>query len=152
MGRKKRSEILTEKRGEILTEVTIKEKPEVRLAPPVVKPTKEYRQAICPVCGRSAGLKRVEYPAKGYYSPPATENFWQYTKDFDPNKPFGVIQEVGGGKGHSFRVIGYFNPEDDVDGFFPLVKARLLKAVREWRDKGWITEQELIDLLRSEGA
>lgn len=122
-------------------------KPELKR---VSKPTGEYRQAICPVCGRSAGLKRTNYNQKGYSSSIAVENFWKYTQDFDPDKPFGVIQEVGGGRGRSFRVIGHFNPEDDIDGFFPLVKARLLAAVREWLNKGWIDKEEVADLLIQE--
>lgn len=111
------------------------------------RPTGEYRQAICPVCGRAAGTKRLEYPQKGYYSPVPTENFWSYTQDFDPDKPFGVIQEVGAGKGHSFKVIGHFSPEEDIDGYFPLVKARLLNAVKEWLNKGWLTRDEVAHLL-----
>ena len=41
----------------------------------------EYRQAFCPVCGRAAGKRNGR-------------NFWEYTKDFDPNKPFGVIWDM----------------------------------------------------------
>lgn len=133
------------KRSERRLEVI--EKPKVKPARKVSTPTREYRQAICPVCGRAAGKKRIEYPQKGYYQPVPTENFWEYTKDFDPDKPFGVIQEVGAGKGHSFKVIGHFNPEEDIDGFFPLVKARLLSAVKEWLNKGWLTEEEVAHLL-----
>lgn len=139
MGRKKRSETEV-KQAEAVAAI---EKAEAKPAPKV----REYRQALCPVCGRAAGRKRLEYPKGGYWSPPATENFWEYTQDFDPNKPFGVIQEVGAGKGHSFKVLGYFNPEDDVDGFFPLVKRRLLNAVKEWLDKGWLTKEEVADLI-----
>lgn len=103
-----------------------------------------YRQALCPVCGRGAGLKRVSYPSGSYGADPGeVVNFWAATLGFDPDKPFGVIQEVGGGKGKSFRMLGYFGPEDDPDGFFPLVKARLLAAVAEWLAKGWISAGEL---------
>ena len=70
-------------------------------------------------------------------------NFWAATKGFDPDKPFGVIQEVGGGKGKSFRFLGYFGPGDDPDGYFPLVKGRLLAALGEWIAKGWLTADEV---------
>ncbi|GAI95205.1 unnamed protein product [marine sediment metagenome] len=85
---------------------------------------KEYRQVTCPVCGRAGGLA-----------------FWPYTQHFDPDKPFGVIQEVGLGRGRSFGVIGQLEPADEPETF-ELVKGRLLQAVREWRDKGWINENE----------
>lgn len=110
---------------------------------------KEYRQAFCPVCGVSHGLKRLEYPSRGYWEPPPTMNYWEWIKDRDDGRGidaaehFGVIQEVGGGKGHSFRVLGYFGPEDDQDGYYPLVKARLLCALRRWVQNGWLTTIEI---------
>jgi len=138
----------TRKRSERQTKLKQAGAVEVKVAPtPVSKPTGEYRQALCPVCGRAAGVKRLEYPQGGYWPGRSTQNFWEYTKDFDPDKPFGVIQEVGGGRGHSFKVIGYFNPEDDIDGYYPLIKARLLNAVKEWLNKDWLTKEEVADLL-----
>ena len=86
---------------------------------------KEYRQVTCPVCGRPGGL-----------------NFWPYTRQFTPDKPFGIIQEVGLGRGRCFSVIGQLEPADEPETF-ELVKSRLLQVVREWRDKGWIGENEL---------
>lgn len=107
-----------------------------------------YRQAICPVCGTSHGNVVTERnPGKPYiiYS---RENFWQRTLTFDPNKPFGVIQETTG-RG-SFRFLGYFDPNEDVDGMFPLVKARLLRAVQEWLNKGWLTREEVMQAFNFE--
>lgn len=104
----------------------------------------EYRQAICPVCGRAAGYQVTERVPGKPYMILDRENYWEKIKDFRPDKPFGVIQDVSKGRGKSFGVIGYFNPEDDVDGFFPLVKERLLAAVAEWLKKGWITKEEVL--------
>jgi len=73
-------------------------------------------------------------------------NYWEKTKGFDPDKPFGVIQEALG-RG-TFKFIGHFSPEEDIDGFFPLIKSRLLAATKEWLDKGWITREELEEVLR----
>jgi len=103
-----------------------------RRRPPVKKvrvhpPTGQYRQVLCPVCGRAHGSRA----------------FWERTKDFDPNKPFGVVQEVGRGRGASFAQIGFFEPSEDTEGIFDLVKARLLQAVKEWLDKGWIKPSEV---------
>ena len=101
----------------------------------------EYRQAFCPVCGTAHGTEVTETVPGKLYIKLARRNYWERTKDYDPAKPFGVIQQAEG-RG-SFRLLGYFSPEEDVDGFFPLVKARLLAATKEWMVKGWITREEL---------
>lgn len=147
MPRKKRSEKQT------LAPVPMREKRPAPSAPRIARVAGEYRSAFCPVCGTSHGAKRLEYPQKGYYSPPATQNYWQWIIDrdrergLDKDEPFGVIQEVGMGRGRSFGVIGYFGPEDDPEGFFPLVKGRLLQAVRRWLGNGWLTREELESIL-----
>jgi len=106
----------------------------------------EYRQAICPVCGRSAGTEVIEtVPGKPYIKL-AKRSYWERIKEFDPDKPFGVIQEtVGRG---SFRLIGYFNPEEDKDGYYPLIKLSLLNAIKAWLDKGWLTREELNEAIK----
>lgn len=114
---------------------------------------KEYRQAICPVCGVSHGLKRLRYPQKGEKFTPSDQSYWDWLNQIDEERalgsaqPFGVIQEVGGGKGHSFRVIGHFTPEEDQDGFYPIVKARFLIALKRWLINGWITREEVASLI-----
>lgn len=107
----------------------------------------EYRQALCPVCGSAHGkVATSRVPGK-----PSIKwnfvNYWERIKDFDPDKPFGVIQGVGLGRGRSFKHIGYFSPEEDIDGYFPLVKLRLLNAVKEWLNKGWLSKDEIRDLI-----
>jgi len=106
----------------------------------------EYRQAFCPVCGVAHGTQITETVEGKPYIVLARGNYWARTKDFEPNKPFGVIQETLG-RG-TFRLIGYFQPEDDVDGFFPLVKDRLIQACKEWVDKGWITREEIEEAIK----
>lgn len=105
-----------------------------------------YRQAFCPVCGRAHGTEVTETVPGKKYIVLGRRNFWESTKDFDPDKPFGCIQEtIGRG---TFKLVGYFSPEEDVDGYFPLVKQRLLQAVKEWRDKNWIAHEEIAELLK----
>jgi len=106
-----------------------------------------YRQALCPVCGTAHGMEVTEIIPGKPHMVLNRRNFWERTKDSDPNKPFGVIQEVGRGRGRSFKIKGYFSPREDEDGFFPLIKERLLQAVKEWLAKGWITEEEVRELL-----
>lgn len=104
------------------------------------------RQAICPICGTSHGITVTETVPGKKYIKLKRGNYWERTKDFDPDKPFGVIQETFG-RG-TFKLIGYFSPEEDQDGFFPLVKARLLQATKEWLAKGWITKDEVEEIIK----
>ena len=116
-------------------------------------PASVYRSVFCPVCGVSHGRKILEYPSK-YFELPVTENFWEWLQKrseelgYEEEAPFGVIQEVGRGRGHGFKVVGYFGPEDDVDGVFPLVKERLLRVVKNWLQRGWLKREELMEILR----
>lgn len=151
MPRKKRSE----KQAEV-DRLAAPERPrKAALAPRVARAAGEYRSAFCPVCGVVHGRKRLEYPKtkNGYYSPPATQNYWEWISDrdkergLDKDEPFGIIQEVGMGRGRSFAVVGYFGPEDDND-FYPLVKARLLQAVRRWLQNGWLSKEEVESVLQ----
>ena len=100
----------------------------------------EVRQAFCPVCGVSHGTKVTETVEGKPYIVLARGNFWE-KKNWDSNKPFGSIQETLG-RG-TFKFLGYFQPEEDIDGYYPLVKDRLLSACKEWIDKGWLTREEL---------
>lgn len=104
-----------------------------------------YRQAICPVCGTSHGVEVTETVRGKPYIKLKRRNYWERVKDYDPDKPFGVIQETTG-RG-SFKLVGHFSPEEDEDGFFPLVKGRLLQALKEWVDKRWIARGEVDEIL-----
>ena len=46
------------------------------------------------------------------------------------------------------RLLGYFSPEEDTDGYFPLVKQALLNAMKDWVDKGWISRAEIDSTLK----
>jgi len=105
----------------------------------------EYRQALCPVCGTAHGVEVTQTVRGKPYIKLKRRNYWERVKDYDPDKPFGVIQETTG-RG-SFKLLGYFSPAEDVDNFFPLIKARLLQAVKEWHNKHWITTEEIQSLL-----
>ncbi|MCK4786918.1 MAG: hypothetical protein KAV87_24385 [Desulfobacteraceae bacterium] len=118
---KKRSE----KQAEVGKLAAPERRREVTLTPRIARAAGEYRSVHCPQCGLAHSLR-----------------FWGYTTGFDPDKPFGIIQETGLGKGRSFRVVGHLMPEDEPETF-QLVKARLLQAVTEWRDKGWISNEEI---------
>lgn len=100
--------------------------------PPAVaakRPTRrgrEYTQVFCPCCGRAQG--QLE--------------FWERTLKYDPQKPFGVVQDVGQGRGRSFQVVRYIGP-GDLPEHFDVVKRRLVQTVGEWVGKGWLTLAEV---------
>lgn len=145
------------KRSERLAQAQTAQAPEKR-RPARASSTggKQYRAAFCPVCGMSHGTKRQAHPGKGYYHPAPTDNFWEWLiardqeRGLGADEPFGIIQEIGQGRGRSFRVIGYFKPEEDQDGYFPLVKRRLLDALQCWLSKGWLSPEEVSLAMPSE--
>lgn len=105
--------------------------------------TKIY-EAFCPVCFLSHGIRGKHDPEHRYVII-EKHNFWADTVNSDPDKPFGVIKEsLGRGTMH---FIGYFSPEEDPAGYFPFIKARLLQACSEWITKGWITKEEVQNML-----
>lgn len=107
----------------------------------------EYHQAFCPVCGRAAGTQVINKSSDGV--PIIRQNFWEIGGFFDIDKPFGVIQDIGGRAGRG-EVLGYFSPEEDQSGFFPLVKERMLRAMAKWVKRGWITRAEISAAIKEE--
>ncbi len=112
---------------------------------------KEVRSAFCPVCGRAAGQrKKVKATGgTGYYLAADTESFWDWLNSQYPegSAQFGVVQAVGQGRGKSFKVVRYFSPAEDQDGYYPAIKKRLLMALRTWLQRGWLTDGEMAAVL-----
>lgn len=113
-------------------------RPEPAVAPPT-RVTERIYGALCPVCGKTIIDRAVKV---GYVSVGRTPYF--ETIDWDPNKPFGV-SFAAGGKG-SFKDREYIGPEDAPE-LFEQVKKRFLDALGEWLGKGWITEEEVREVL-----
>lgn len=101
----------------------------------------QVRQAFCPVCGLAHGSRVRLRDETNPNLVLLRSNFWKDDEFFAEDKPFGVIQDMAG-RGKS-EVVGYFSPDEDTEGFFPLVKKRLLGAIAKWVRLGWITRAEL---------
>ncbi len=102
----------------------------------------EWREAFCPMCGRTMGKKTVyRQPGKPYFGIVRQENRWESTKEFTGEKPFGVVKSSEG-RG-SLKFERYYGIDEDQEGYFPLMKARLLAVIGEWLEKGWITQEEV---------
>ena len=106
----------------------------------------EWREAFCVLCGRTMG-KRTHYrqPGKPYFGVESEENLWDKTKEFTGEKPFGVIKSSEG-RG-SMQLVRYYGVEEDKDGYFPAMKARLLAVIGEWIAKGWLTTAEVAKIV-----
>jgi len=91
-------------------------------------------------------IYKIANPLTGLYDSPSL-----YANP-KTGRPFAIIQESFGYKG--MRQVGEVRDPAELMDFkldngmgipspFVLVKRRLVKAVREWMDKGWITRDDL---------
>jgi hypothetical protein len=94
------------------------------------------------MCGTSHGTRVTDRVEGKRWLVLDSENYWLKPLAFDPDKPFGIIQEAAG-RG-SLQVVGHFSPEDDPSGSFQLIKKRLLQMVTQWISKGWLTSAEVL--------
>lgn len=102
----------------------------------------EWREPFCPMCGRTMG-KRTTYkvPGKPYFGIESQVNRWAETQEFTGDKPFGVIKSSEGRGTMKFE--RYYDIDEDSEGYFPLMKARLLVVLSEWLDKKWLSKAEV---------
>ena len=91
----------------------------------------QWREAFCVLCGLTVG-NRIMGKVLSYH---------------DNQKPFGVIKESKG-RG-TMKFLGYYGVEEDVDGFFPIMKTRFLQVVGEWLERKWITREEILQAMAS---
>ena len=105
----------------------------------------EWREALCPMCGTSHGMVNITIRGKPWIKV-GQENYWEKTKDFDPEKSFGVIK-ASEGRG-TMRLVRYYGINEDKEGYFNFMKARLLNIMKEWLAKGWITKEEIKEAMK----
>ncbi|MBA7465025.1 hypothetical protein ES707_00186 [subsurface metagenome] len=106
----------------------------------------EWREAFCPLCGRTMGKRTIyNIPGKPYFGIERQDNLWEKTREFTGAKPFGVVKSSEG-KG-SMQFERYYGLEEDEEGYFPLMKARLLNIISEWLDKEWLSMEELKSII-----
>ena len=114
---------------------------EVVVPKPVVRerPTKFTLYALRPVCGKTLTDRAVKLGGVTVGKTPYFE-----TIEWDKNKPFGVAIATGG-RG-SFTEWHHIS-EKDAPELFEGLKGRLLQALQEWLDKGWIERAEVKELV-----
>ena len=106
----------------------------------------EWREAFCPVCGRTMGMRNIFIDPKRYWTKTGMENKWKDTLAFTGDKPFGVVKSSEG-RG-TLKTERYYDIDEDAEGYFPLMKARLLAVIKEWLDKDWVTREEVEEAIK----
>ena len=101
---------------------------------------REGREAFCFLCGRTMGKKNITIKGKPWMKT-GEENMWEKTQDFT-QKPFGVIKSSEGRGTMAF--VRYYGIEEDKEGYFPFIKARLLVVIGEFLTRGWLTREEVL--------
>lgn len=135
MGRRKRSEKAVEGAGVAAGKQVARRKPA-----PAPMPAGESLQAFCPVCGKMV----MDRAVKVKYMTLETVPYFQ-SIEWDPDKPFGVAKSIAG-RG-SFKDWRYIQPEEAPE-LFEGMKGRLLQAVSEWLAKGWVSQAEVMELIK----
>lgn len=90
---------------------------------------------LCPICGHSIQDRAIKVGHITVEKRPYFE-----TIDWDPDKPFGIAYPAGGRS--SYKDWQHIGPEKAPE-LFAALKGRFLQAIKEWREKGWITAEDL---------
>lgn len=93
--------------------------------------------AFCPTCGMP---RRMKPGGKIAWGNPRHPLEHRQHLGVSVVKPRPGVYESG----------GYFEPGEDPKGCFEQVKEQLLAGLKAWYDKGWVTEEDLATIQRSE--
>jgi len=112
--------------------------PAVRPVTTTTAPAGKIFRAFCPVCGKSISDRRTVLRQGSVTL--ETQPYFESIQ-WDEDKPFGTML-LAAGRG-SFTQWDYINP-DDAPELFEAVRVRLIQAVREWINKGWLEREEIL--------
>ncbi len=102
----------------------------------------KWKECFCPLCGRTMGMRTVlRAPGKPYMGIARRENKWEERGEYTGEEHFGVVRSSEG-RG-TLKTERYYEIDEDVEGFFPPMKARLLAIIGQWKDKGLLTREEV---------
>lgn len=109
---------------------------------------REWREPFCVLCGRTMGIRNITPDGKPWIKL-GEVNRWKETLNFTGDKPFGVIKSSEGRGTMKFE--RYYDINEDAEGYFPLIKQRLLNVITEWVEKRWLTKAEVRQVLKRGG-
>ena len=99
---------------------------------------KEWREPFCPVCGRGVGKRNITPPGKPWIKL-GDENYWEKLRPYN-TFPFGLVKQSEGKS--SMKILREYSLDEDQEGYYPLIKERLLGVMKVWVERGWITAEE----------
>lgn len=105
---------------------------------------KEWREAICPVCGTSHGMVGIPLPDKPYIKI-GKESYWERLQRNIGPEHFGTVKSSKG-RG-TMQFVRYYERDEDQEGFFPMIKARVFHTIQRGIAEGWWTPEEIRGLL-----
>ena len=104
---------------------------------------KEWREPYCPVCGRGVGKRTIlAVPGKAW-TKIGERNYWAGLEPYD-DFPFGLIKKSEG-RG-SLEIVREYSIDEDEEGYFPLIKGRLINVLEVWLKRGWLTVEDIASL------
>ena len=106
----------------------------------------EWKESFCWLCGRTMGMGNVYSDPDKPWTKVGQENRWAATQEYNGDKPFGVVKSSTG-RG-SMQFVRYYDIDEDSEGYFPLMKQRLLAVIGECLEKGWITREEVETVIK----
>jgi hypothetical protein len=95
------------------------------------------------------GKKNIYMDPKRPWTKTGEENRWEATQEFTGDKPFGVVK-ASEGRG-TMRLVRYYDIDEDKEGYFPLMRERLLNIISEWVSKGWLSIEDINNKIASSG-
>ena len=106
----------------------------------------EWKEAFCVLCGRTMGKRTIyRIPGKPSFGIERQDNLWEQTAGFTGDKPFGIVKSSEGRGTMKFE--RYYDIDEDIEGYFPAMKARLLAVVKEWLEKDWLDAEDIQKML-----
>lgn len=132
-----------------------------------INSSKVYVEVLCPVCGRAMGKIIVAKRASGREGMEIKKEMWQLKsktgeeievkesyldyleKRWDIDKEeWGFIRDCSGGRGSGFPIVGWLKKKEDAPDLFEKLKQQLLRGIAWWVNRGWITEEEILETIK----
>lgn len=107
---------------------------------------KEWHDPFCPMCRRNMGKKNILIEPNKPWTKTGEENLWEKAALWEGETHFGVVKSSDGHG--SMKMVRYYDVDEDTEGYFPFMKAQLLRVAREWLSKGLITREELEEVMQ----
>lgn len=107
---------------------------------------KEWKTPFCPMCRRNMGKKNILIEKNKPWTKIGEQDLWAKATEFTGETHFGVVF-TSEGRG-TMQFVRYYDLAEDTEGYFPSMKAQLLSVIGDWLNKGWITREEVEEVMK----